>query len=363
MTTQPPAAFVVSVALALVTLVTAVYANAQSEGPPVVTATAELREVVEQVPISGTVHSPRVARLSPAVAGRVEQVLVEAGDHVGSGAPLLRLDDALARLAVDAAEAATTQAREELSDARRRLADARRLHNTRGIAETEVRARETEVRIQLATVELREAEQRSEAERLQRHELTAPFAGVITRKLTESGEWITPGTAVLELITDEGLRIDFRVPQGYFPRVTTETATAVRLDALGDRSIPARIDAIVPMSDPSARTFVIRVYPNESALPLTPGMSASGNLHLGTGRRAVVVSRDALLRHPDGRVTVWVVEQADERATVVERAVSTGLAFDGQVAILSGLSAGMQVVVEGNEALRQGQQVEIHGER
>jgi RND family efflux transporter MFP subunit len=338
-------------------------AMAQNDRPPVVIATAELHEVVEQVPVSGTVHSPRVARLSPAVAGRVEQVLVEAGDHVASGAPMVSLDAELARLAVDAAAAATTQAREELADARRRLADSKRLYNTRGIAETEVRARETEVRIAVATVELREAEQRSETERLRRHELTAPFAGVITQKLTESGEWVTPGDTVLELITDEGLRIDFRVPQDYFPRVTTDTATVVRLDALGDHSIPARIDAVVPISDPSARTFVIRVYPNERDLPLIPGMSASATLQLGTGQREVVVSRDALLRHPDGRITAWLVEREGERTTVVERAVSIGLAFDGQVAILNGLSAGAQVVVEGNEALRQGQQVEIHGKR
>lgn len=363
MPAQPPSALNSAIALALVALAPTAHANEQRDGPPVVIATAELREVVEQVPISGTVHSPRVARLSPAVAGRVEQVLVEAGDHVDSGTSLLRLDDALARLAVDAAAAATTQAREELADAQRRLADVRRLARTSGIAETEVRARETEVRINMATVELREAEQRSEAERLRRHELAAPFAGVVTAKHTEAGEWVTPGTAVLELITDEGLRIDFRVPQGYFPRVSTDTVMDVRLDALGERSIPAHIDAIVPVSDPSARTFTIRVYPNEDRLPLTPGMSASGTLRLGTGRREVVVSRDALLRHPDGRVTAWVVEREGGRATVAERAVTPGLAFDGRVAVLNGLTAGTQVVVEGNETLRQGQQVEIHEER
>ena len=121
----------------------------------------------------------------------------------------------------------------------------------------------------------------------------------------------------------------------------------------------ARIGEIVPVSDPSARTFLVRAYPQGADLPLTPGMSASGMLRLGTERRAVVVSRDALLRHPDGRVTVWTLDQADGETVVRERQVVTGLSFDGRVVIRDGIEAGSLVVVEGNEALRDGQRVQV----
>jgi len=338
-------------------------AAAQEPAAPVVVAQAEHQAVTEEVPISGTVSSPRVAQLSPEVAGLVEQVLVEAGNRVEAGAVLVRLERTLAKLALEAAEAATEQAREELSDAQRRLNDARSLVKSRGIAETEIRARESEVRADAATLRLRMAQQRREEERVRRYEISAPFAGVISRKLTEVGEWVMPGDEVLELIADSGLRIDFRAPQGLFPRIDNDSVIEVRLDALPERPVPARIGQIVPISDPRARTFLVRVYPMEPDLPLTPGMSAAGLLKLQTGDRAVVVSRDALLRHPDGRITVWVVEGGGATATVRERRVETGLAFDGRVAILSGLEVGTRVVVEGNEALQQGQQVSIRGER
>lgn len=338
-------------------------AAAQREAPPVVVATSERREVTELVPVSGTVSSPRVARLSPEVAGRVEQVLVEAGDHVESGAPLLRLDGALAQLALEAAQAATEQARAELADARRRLEDAERLARARGIAETEVRARQTEVRSDTAALQLREAQQRTAAERLRRHELQAPFKGVISRKLTEAGEWVTPGDPVLELLAVQGLRVDFPVPQGYFPRIDQDTPVEVRLDALPGRTLRGRIGEIVPVSDPSARTFLVRVYPQAEDLPLTPGMSAAGTLRLATGERRVVVSRDALLRHPDGRLTVWVVRGDGPQPMVEERQVKTGLSFDGLVAVTDGLEAGERVVVEGNEALQQGQPVAVREQR
>ena len=340
-------------------VLTAVMGLSSAATVPVVVGVSERQAVTEEVPITGTVTSPRVARLSPEVAGLVSEVLVDAGAQVDAGAVLVRFDDTLAALTVEAAEAARLQAREELADARRRLKDAERLANSRGIAETEVEARRSEVRADVANLDLRTAELRREQERFRRHVIRAPFAGVVSRKLTEAGEWVTPGDQVLELIADRGLRIDFQVPQAYFPRIDRRTRVEVRLDALPGRRLDTAIGEVVPVSDPTARSFLVRVYPGEEGLPLTPGMSASGFLRLSTGTEAVVVSRDALLRHPDGRVTVWVVEPDGEEVKVSERLVQTGLAFDGRVVVTDGLGAGVRVVVEGNEALRPGQPITI----
>ncbi|MCB1772089.1 MAG: efflux RND transporter periplasmic adaptor subunit [Gammaproteobacteria bacterium] len=326
-----------------------------ADAVPVVVDVSSEQPVVERVPVSGTVYSPRVARLSPEVAGRVSDVLADAGHRATAGAPLLHLDSALAELDREAAQAATAQAREELADARRRLRDAERLVKSRVVAETDVEDLRSEVRADQANLNLRLAEQRREEERLRRHTLQAPFAGVISRKSTESGEWVTPGDVVFELVADDGLRIDFPVPQAYFPRVGTGTPVDIRLDALPGRRIGATVTHVIPVSDPSARTFLVRVGLDAAGLPLTPGMSASGELKLESGI-GVVVPRDALLRHPDGRVTVWIIEQDDR---VSEHLVETGPSFDGRVVIRQGLAKDTRIVVEGNEALRPGQQVKV----
>jgi RND family efflux transporter MFP subunit len=352
-----------AVTAALITLGIVAAGVAHAAGAPVVLGVAERQAVVEEVPVTGTVTSPRVARLSPEVAGLVSEVLVDTGARVEAGSTVVRLEQTLAALAVEASEAARLQAREELADARRRLADAERLIKSRGIPETEVEARRSEVRADQANLNLRGAELRREQERLRRHEIKAPFTGIISRKLTEAGEWVAPGDQVLELIADRNLRIDFQVPQAYFPRLDDRTRIELRLDALPGRRLDATIGEVVPISDPTARSFLVRVYPGEQGLPLTPGMSASGLLRLASATDGVVVSRDALLRHPDGRVTVWVVENDAEPVTVSERLVQTGLAFDGRVVVTEGLDAGVQVVVEGNEALRPGQAVIIRAVR
>jgi multidrug efflux pump subunit AcrA (membrane-fusion protein) len=88
-------------------------------------------------------------------------------------------------------------------------------------------------------------------------------------------------------------------------------------------------------------------------------MSARGKLNIDVGRSGITVSRDAILRFPDGRVTVWILDTAGDSPVVRERLVSTGSEFDGVVEITSGLADGDVVVVRGNELLQEGQAVSV----
>lgn len=321
----------------------------------------ETAPVFKQVRLTGTVTSPEVSQVSTSVGGLVKAVHVDTGDHVAAGAPLLDLDRRLESLTLQQAQAATREAREELADARRRLAEARRLIREQSVSESRVQSLEAEVRIDAAVVERLEAEERHQAERLARHGVTAPFAGVVSRKLTAPGEWVEPGTAVVELVNLNGLRLDFQSPQTYYPQIGQDTEVSVRLDALPDRPLKGHVTATIPVSDPDARTFTVRVHLDHEDVPVIPGMSAHGELKLATGRRSVVVPRDALIRYPDGRITVWVLNNTNGEPTVSERRVETGLTFDGRVEIRAGLQSGTRVVVRGNEALQEGQNVRLYG--
>jgi multidrug efflux pump subunit AcrA (membrane-fusion protein) len=82
-------------------------------------------------------------------------------------------------------------------------------------------------------------------------------------------------------------------------------------------------------------------------------------MKLATGRRGLVVPRDAILRSPDGRVVVWTVSAGEEGPVVSENLVRTGLAFDSLIEVREGLVAGARIVVQGNNALQDGQRVLI----
>lgn len=329
------------------------------DGVPVVATDAEVAAVVNAVRLSGTVVAPRSARVSTAVGGLVERVAVDLGDEVEAGDILVELDDAIAEHDVAESEAAIDEAEAELADARRRLRIAESLAPRGNMPESEFDARKAQVRIAAAVVERLKSEAARQRENLSRHTIRAPFAGVVAEKATEAGEWVAPGTKVIDLVAVAELRVDIPVPQKYFPHLQGDTPIELAFDALPGQRFEARQIAKVPVSDPVVRTFTLRVRPVDEIMVLTPGMSARVTVRLATGEQGILIPRDAVIRHPDGRTTVWVVEETEEKTTVAERLVQLGRAFDGRVHVRHGLNAGERVVSKGNESLQPKQRVRL----
>jgi len=327
--------------------------------PQVAVAVATETPIVEEITVTGSVVAPQISRLSTEVAGWVQQVHVEPGDRVQRGQALVELDAELGRIALDMARAAAGAARATLAEADRRLGEAARLAEQKTIAVTELGARQAEVEIATATLAEREAEARRQQALLERHVLAAPYTGAISRKLTNAGEWVQPGTAVLELVEVDNLRIDFEVPQAFFPRLSPGMVLDARIDALDAGASTATVLTAVPVSDPQSRTFLLLTRPAAHEGELIPGMSARGRIRLDAGVLGVTIPRDALLRYPDGRTTVWVVARDETGVSVSERRVESGRGFDGLIEISTGLDAGAEVVVRGNEGLVEGQRVVI----
>ena len=331
-----------------------------SVAAPVSVEQSATRPVVQVVMVSGSVTSPQSAVLSPSVGGLIERIDVDAGDQVAAGAIVVAMDRELESLDLERVRAEESQARSELEDSRRRLAEAEKVGPERGIPETQIKSLRAEVVRDGAALAAATAAATQQAAVVRRHDVRAPFAGVVSERYAEVGEWIAPGDGLIELVATDRLRFDFRVPQTYYTRIDTDTDVELSLDALPDIRIPGRIQAIVPVKDPGARTFLLRVVAqSDTPLMVTPGMSARATIRVDTGHESVVVPRDALLLYPDGRKTVWVADSSGAETTVHEQRVQTGQEFDGLVEIRSGLEAGVAVVTRGNEALHNGQSVEL----
>ena len=329
------------------------------QGAPVRIDTVTEQPIQRVIKLNGTVTTPRSARLSAATAGLVTALHVDAGSQVKAGDVLLEMDPILAERQWQSAQASATSARLAVADAQRRLEEARALIPQKSIAKSVVRDLEAEVAQDGAELQRAEADAGHAKHILERHQLRAPFTGVVSAKETELGEWVNPGQPVLTLVATQELRMDFPVSEDYLADVTRDTPVTYSLGDNSSAAQPATITTIVPVTDPGARTFLLRVQPDTADPRMIPGMSARAQLTLDTGRRGLTVPRDALLKFPDGQVVVWVVKDGTDGLQVNETPVATGVVFDGQVEILEGLTAGAQVVVQGNEALQNGQRVTL----
>lgn len=332
----------------------------QPAQPKVSVVQVKQESIADEIRVSGTVSSPRVSRLSTGVSGLVQNLHVDEGSVVKAGEILIDLDTQLETLSLQAAQAMVQHAKEQLSDTKRLLEEGMRLAEKDMISISELQSLQTKVKIDNASLQRYNAEKDLQKARLKLHRLIAPFDGVVSKRLVELGEWVKPGDATMELVANRNLRIDFQIPQEAFPIIDTTSEIRIELDAIPDKTLPGQIQTVIPYSKSDARTFLLRTRLTESNPVIAPGMSASGLLRLKTDAANITISHDTILRHPDGRATVWVVNTINGKHTVSERNVTTGSRFNDRISILDGLESGERIILEGKELLKDGQTVTLH---
>lgn len=325
---------------------------------PVVLGSVEQGPLIEDYQLSGSVVARQRSEVSVSLAGLVTERLVEVGDRVKRGDVLLRLDDELAAIELQRAQAETSEAQGRLEETRRLVDEARSVGAGNNIARTELRRRESEARIAQAALQRAQASQSLAAARLARQQVLAPIDGVVSSRNVDVGQWVEPGTAVLALVDTENLWLDFQAPQAAFPLLNNRADLQVRgyADQAWEK---ASIMTWLPVTDGQARTFLLRANAPQ-ALQLTPGMAVSGRLRLAREQQMLWISRDAVNRYPEGRTTVWVAEPAGNgRYTVTEKRIEIADTVGDQAFVSAGLAGNEQIVTRGNESLREGAEVEL----
>lgn len=354
MTAHPLVRYLALVLLLLFGLMLSSVSFAQS-APWVELSPVNREPIYTETNLVGTVNSLEDALLSASVAGLIIQVAVNPGDHVTQGDTLIALDDDLARFDLAAAVAAEQEAQATLAEAERLLQEAESVGVGRNIAATEASARRSAVNVARAARSRLTAEQARLNALLARHEINAPFDGVVSARSVNLGEWVTPGDSIARLVNLDELRADFQVPEAFYAAIQDGAFITLRA---GQQDHETTIATMVPISDPSARTFLLRAHVPEAA-SLYPGNAVDAVLRASTGSDGLTVPRDALSRYPDGRVTVWVATpNEDNTYQVTEQRVQLGINFADRVEIIEGLAGDEQVVIRGNESLVEGISVE-----
>lgn len=281
-------------------------AQIQVRAAPVIRA-----PIIEELPLSGSVVSPRSSNLTTQFSGLVLSINVDAGDMVAQGDVLLALDGEVERLELNRLLARREEAGLAYEDARRLADEGRRLIDDRNISKSQFESR-------LATeageeTKLRQLDSQVQMQRvkLKRHVLRAPFSGVIGFKNTEVGQWLNAGNTAFQLVQLDPLRVQAKVPERYFEEVKPGVRVSIAVDALPGETIDAVVDSVVPVTDFQTRSFTARMdVPNPQRM-LAPGMSAHLVFELGGLEASPVlqVPADAIVRRSDGSAVVWVVRE------------------------------------------------------
>ncbi len=314
-----------------------------------------LSNEAQTLQVSGSLTTEKRSLLSPRMDGLVVKVNVDAGSEVKQNDVLIQLDPALVQHQLAQAKANVAKAIVGRDEAQRLVAEAERLRTNNHIPQSELAKRKAALELTKPELLAVKAAQANIEEMLRRHTLTAPYSGVISKKMTEAGEWVSRGDAVLELVNLDAIRLDVNVPQERFADINKDTLVNVIPDAYPSELLSGQIQAIVPVSDAAVRAFLVRITLDNKSRLLLPGNSATAIFNIQGQAQNLIVPRDALLHHPDGQMSVFIVE--DDKA--MRRHVKVGRQTTKGATITSGIDANQRVVIRGNEVLKDQQPVQI----
>lgn len=326
-------------------------AAAASSALPVSLAPAQQQTMARTVLVSGPVTAYEEMQLGVEISGqRVTALLVDVGQWAKQGQVLLQVDHRTLDSELAQADASLRQAQASQELARMNYERSAKLAAQQLISESsldELRASRINAEAQTST-----ARAARDAAKLRRDfaDLRAPADGLISKRLVQPGQVVSAGTELLRLIRDGRLEWRAELPENQLADVAV--GNTVELPYAG-QVVSGRIRAVTPGVDGQTRTGTI--YADLPAPgPLKQGIYVDGRIVTGDG--PVLTIPTAAIVQRDGHNYVFTV---NDKQQATRHRVSTGQAVTGRTAILDGLKAGDQVVVDGAGFLGEGDRVRV----
>lgn len=330
-----------------------VYATGNTTNVEVVYAQQQVRNV--ELSLSGNVKALNDAQLASQESGIVNHIHVDAGDTVKAGQVLMELDDSLAVIELAQAQAQATSANIKYQEDLRLYNEIVGLAKREVIAKTLLAQRKSNVANSQAMLNQANATVKRQQAVVSRHQLVAPFAGTIAVRNVDLGEWVSPQSQVLQLVSDQSLRIFVDIPQEHFGDIKTTNSIAARVTS--DFSLEAMslsLSQFNRVSDPASRTFKGRIDLPENTI-FVSGMSVKVSLILPTHNASqVTLPKGTLKRHPDGSYSVYSVVNG-----VVKRIGIRLLSSSFDEVLVQGVPDNSAIITSGTDLLIENMSVTI----
>jgi len=331
---------------------TAIAQGAAFQPPPeaVTTIVASQQQWPDTLSAIGTVAAVRGVTVSADLPGVVDRIAFESGQSVTEGQTLAVLDTRQERAQLAAAEAQRDLARVNFERMEGLL-------NERVVSRAE---------FDRATADQRQADARVGEIRatIERKTIQAPFTGVLGLRQVNLGQYLSGGDALVTLQSLNPIYVNFGVPQQALAQVRAGRAVRVTADDLAGLEFTGPITAIDSIVDESTRNVQVQARLANPRGRLRPGMFVQTTVAVGASNAVVSLPASAVKYAPYGDSVFIVTDLTDPNGKtyrgVRQQFVKLGGARGDQIAIVSGVKPGEEVVTSGVFKLRNGAAVQIN---
>ncbi len=321
--------------------------GAKPGGPPpgmmvnVVAVKATAEPIEDTLTFVGTLMANESVEVRSEIDGTIEEIGFKEGQKVKKGSTLFRIDQGQLKASLSKAEAEM-----KLAEATRKRYDG--LVEGGAVSRQEFDQAVSAFDAAKAAVDLLK-EQLSDAT------IEAPFDGTAGSREISLGQYVSRGTPLTMLVSQDPVKVEFQVPERYLSLLKEKQPVSVSVAAYPDVLFTGDVYFIAPQIDPSLRTVLVKALVPNPDNTLRHGMFASVSLRAQLREKAVVIPESALVIQ--GKDTV--VFAVDAEGAVQSRPVKTGLRLAGKAEIVSGVDPGDVVIIEGTQKVGPGAKVAV----
>lgn len=297
-----------------------------------------------EVEVRGTVQSRKNVLVSAETMGRVEKIHVEEGQNVSAGQILLTLDSDILSNSISEVETSL-----ELAEA----VFVRQENLWEQNIGTEIQYLQAKnnrdaLQKRLATLK----------SQLKQYQVRAPFAGTVDDVVAKVGEMAQPGVPLVRVVNPNEMYIMSDVSEAFLGKFKAGDQASVFFP-VQNKSYKATITSVSKVINEQNRTFTIEVgLPGGKDFSFQPNQVAVLNLTDYTNEEALIIPTKLIQADDDGKF-VYVAGTDSGKKIATKKRVSTGLSYNSKTEILSGLSAGDQVIEKGYRDVNEGTEIKL----
>jgi membrane fusion protein, multidrug efflux system len=327
-------------------------AGAREEPPvSVQTATVQVIDVPRTLRLTGTLRGDRETDLAANASGRVLATSVERGQQIKPGQVLAKLDTRAAALSAADARAQVDSIRAQEDQARVECERYEQLKAKGAISDLEYQQKITQCRTLPLNVQAASARAALAAQNVGDGVIRAPFAGVVTERYVEVGQYVRQDSRIVTIVSVDPLRLQITVPEAQVANVSEGADVAFSVAAYPGRRFTGKVRFVSGALRATTRDLVAEAVVSNPERLLLPGMFADVELTVGSQRLPSVEAR--ALSEQDEQSRVFVVVGG----LLEERVVALGPRVGERQTITRGLKDGEQVVVSDRAGLSNGRKV------
>jgi RND family efflux transporter MFP subunit len=298
------------------------------------------------VDIQGNVETNQNILIYPEYQGLLTRVYVTEGQKVSKGQILAKVDDGglssqVAQMETQYNLAKTTFERQE------------RLWNQKIGSEIQYLQAKSNMEGMASSVNQMKAQ-------LGRTTVRAPFSGEIDEIVTEQGQVVAPGgQALMRIINLNNMFVKASVPESYISSIKKGTSVYVTFPAL-NKKVDGKVKTVGNYINPNNRTFDIEIDVPNKENNIKPNLVAKLEINDYSKEGAMLIPSNVIQENSKGEKFVFVVSEVEnDEAIVTKKKIETGLKYDGEIEVVSGLVSGDIIVREGSLTLKDGAKIKI----